>query len=544
MKIRDQLVLQLTDLIEPLDTFIALHLEKVSDVKNDPCYFLFLYLAFAYRTGHLFIEKKEDKIFPSLFNNDVIDALILEGFNELENYRHPNLVFDRDRLFLQKAYADFTSIDYHVKRLQKSIPRYRFDTIEHKLEELSKIEKLLPEQLLAIKQGCLHTLSSITGGPGTGKTHTAGFFLRMILENNTEKNYRIALCAPTGKAVHNLFKSLKRACSKFGNLDDLVDVKTIHGLLGKGFSRFRVDNNKAQYFDYDLIVVDESSMIDAHMMAEFLSKVADGTRVLFLGDPNQLPPVEPGDVFHYLLQDQNSHQKLTQCMRFDGTSLIQLSQSVCKKDIDTMRTYLQGNDDIHFYDYDGLSIEERKKLIREKIDQFLYRLCDELKKCKNPEEFFVALQRYRLLAPFRHGTLGCNNINEYALKMLGKLLPQKFRSYMPILVTKNDFELGVTNGEVGLLYMNDEKRKEVLFEDLKSSESFRSVPLSLLSEYEPAYCLSVHKSQGSEFENVFLLFPEESESFGARMLYTAITRAKKRIEILSSMTTLKNTIQA
>jgi len=257
-----------------------------------------------------------------------------------------------------------------------------------------------------------------------------------------------------------------------------------------------------------------------------------------------LPPVEPGDVFHYLLQDQNSHQKLTQCMRFDGTSLIQLSQSVCKKDIDTMHTYLQGNDDIHFYDYEGLCNEERKKFICEKIDQFLYRLCDELKKCKNPEEFFVALQRYRLLAPFRNGTLGCNNINEYALKMFRKLLPQKFRSYMPILVTKNDFELGVTNGEVGLLYMNDENRKEVLFEDLKSSESFRSIPLSLLSEFEPAYCLSVHKSQGSEFENVFLLFPEESESFGARMLYTAITRAKKKIEILSSMTTLKNTVLA
>lgn len=427
-----------------IDSLAAQMLSKSASVV-DP---FFLTLVTRYREGELFVTSCEPVA------------------------KCPYIVQQGERFYLEAAYRVSVELSELYNKFSNLPPALEVD--ETLLEA-----NLLPEQKSAIAAALQCSLSCIWGGPGTGKTYTAGWLVKLFLQQHPTA--RIALTAPTGKAAQNLLESIQKASPG----SDL-EAKTLHALLGLKQKRQRKEK-----LGYDLIIVDESSMIDAHLMVKLLSSVEDGARIVFLGDPNQLPPIEPGEPFVAFIKPSG---QLVTVKRQENNDIIDLAKCVLDGDADRALEYIDLRSDFNPESY---------------VKQFY--------SARTVEEFFASLSARRLLSPQR-----------FSCDLLNKQMKEASSSHLePIIITKNDYALGLTNGQVGII-----SHDTAYFEGM-------TIPKVLLSSYETAYCLSVHKSQGSEFGEVLLHLPEGSETFGRKMLYTAITRAKKKLIIYGSETTLR-----
>jgi exodeoxyribonuclease V alpha subunit len=235
----------------------------------------------------------------------------------------------------------------------------------------------------------------------------------------------------------------------------------------------------------DLVVVDEASMLDPLLMLHLFNAIGERTRLLLLGDPDQLPPVEGGSLFPELAHLFG--QRLTRSMRMGEGPLYDLSQAILK----------------------GEKVEsepiDSNTLIDRLVDLF-------------PEE---GQKKFRILCALRQGPIGVDAIN--------KALMDRYKgSAVPILITQNDPKQQLYNGTTGVLI-----RKVAYFDGLEP------IPVGKLPRYELAFCLSVHKSQGSEYDEVIAIFGEGSERFGREALYTAVTRAKKSVRLWIDPPTLE-----
>jgi exodeoxyribonuclease V alpha subunit len=431
------------EIFTPLDLFFAdLHRPK-SD--SERAYFAAV-MASA-REGHLCLEL--DQSTPSS---------VLEGASASSPYiRRVGPL-----CYLEKNYACETRILEHLKRLSQPVKPLDFAS-----------EGLTDEQARALKLALSNTLTIIEGGPGTGKTFLTAYLVRSI-------GASVALAAPTGKAAARLKQFNPQAfCG------------TLHALLGIKSDRDLA--RKSSFIQADLIIVDESSMIDAQLMAFFLSSLQPGQRVVFLGDGHQLPPVESGSLFGDLV-DLLPTAHLKQCLRSDRLEILQLAQNILA----------------------GQAAIPHRPL---------------------SEEFLIqqAVEKRTILSPLREGPFGVNSLNERIYNRLCHRLRPHQQLAVPILITRTDYEAELYNGEVGVLYRTLEKPLYAEFGE-------RKIPASALPPYEPGYVLSVHKSQGSEFDDVVVALPPGSEAFGREVLYTAVTRAKHSVVICSDPETLQKTI--
>jgi exodeoxyribonuclease V alpha subunit len=230
----------------------------------------------------------------------------------------------------------------------------------------------------------------------------------------------------------------------------------------------------------ELIVVDEGSMIDAPLMAKLMSAVRTGARLVLLGDKNQLPPVESGHLFADLATNPHNTIELKTCLRAELQEIVDLGEAVKNGKM------IPAGD-----------LPEVKSFIKMVME--------------NPSQ---------VLTPLRNGPYGSDHLNH----LLYLEHQRRGAETIPILIKVNDPLIGLYNGDTGLLI-----RKEgyALF------SNGRKFPEYLLPAYEYAYALSVHKSQGSEYDQVTVILPKGSEVFGREMLYTAITRAKKKISLMA-----------
>jgi exodeoxyribonuclease V alpha subunit len=230
----------------------------------------------------------------------------------------------------------------------------------------------------------------------------------------------------------------------------------------------------------DLVLIDEASMVDAEMMAALFGAIKDGARLVLLGDKDQLPPIESGHFFSDLAQDPDCVAELTTCLRTEIMEIVNLATKVKRGETIPYRP-----------------LPELKKLIHE-----------------------MAECNVKILTPLKRGLYGVDSLN----RLLYEEFKKRGEIKIPVMITVNDFSRGLYNGDIGILDLNEQKAY--------FSEN-RVFPENALPRYEYAYALSVHKSQGSEYEKVVVLLPEGSEIFGRQMLYTAITRAKKSLEVLA-----------
>jgi len=455
-------------------------------------------------------------------------------------------------LYLQRHWTYESRFLVNLRRLGAATPAVALDTqkVNQELARLEESGKLLPEQALAIKKACARSLTVISGGPGTGKTYTAGRLIKVCWEAippDERRRCRIALAAPTGKAAANLQASLRAAMAGREELAGLT-ATTLHTLLGVRGSEVKRQGGSGM-LAADIVVVDETSMVDARLMAYLFAAVKTGTRLILLGDRHQLPPVEPGALFSDLMQlpeacdSVGERVELTRCLRAEQQEIVTLAAMINAGDGDGVLGVLNsGAEAVSRVASDGdeRAVQRRLLALVEK------RFPSPSVVTSSDVELMTAFNRFRILSPLRRGPLGVETLNGLIAAMQSRKLSPEQPLLLPILVVSNDYDLQLFNGEVGVLvrrcsehtnnWCSCEKEDYALFPH--PDGGVRRLPAVILPKIELAFCLTVHKSQGSEFDELLLLMPKGSETFGREVLYTGVTRARKRLQVVASDSTL------
>jgi len=442
------------------------------------------------------------------------------------------------------------------------------------------IPKSLHEnQIKAINVANNNAFSIITGGPGTGKTYTVAQLVIALQQasegKGTEENIKfstdsasLALAAPTGKAAQRMQESLQAALDAADVKLQLQEAKTIHRLLGigrTGSPRYGADNPLGE----DIIIVDEASMLGVELANYLVSAVKPGARLILLGDANQLAAVDAGAVLADLCRIpllQPIHAELTESRRFSADSGIgKLAHQINNAKADTKAIWqlLKNDDALSFQSIHTAQTEEFKgnKLINslsgkngiseisENYRYYLKKVRDLLKipigkSVPDSVKTTIAsltktFNEFRVLSAGHSGEWGDHYINNYLTQWhLTELkLPLGQNTWFhgrPIMVLQNNYELGLFNGDIGfcLQTSDDKSRLEVFFEN-----KTQGIAVNLLNEelIATAYAMTIHKSQGSEFDHVAITFDNShTRLLSKELIYTAVTRAKKKVTIYST----------
>ena len=485
---------------------IALHLESISLQKQ-------------LRAVGL-VDISHEHIFSAL--QTLPDRLIDRNAQDM----HKLICLDKNYLYLQKYRAQENQILSSLLNL--------LENKKSLYEAPKQLSGLNLEQKQAVLLALTHSFSLIIGGPGTGKTFTAA---QIILQACTQKDSRILLTAPTGKAVAQLENSLQKILPSLS-----WQSGTLHSIL-----------NRAQKQNIpllaDIILIDESSMIDASLFAKLLPLIRTDSHVILIGDPNQLPPVESGSIFADLVEIAPLLQvpltKLEKVLRSDSAAILQFSQAICRSDTKKATQLLQ-TQKIQWIDLnDELSHEKIWDLCQEKIPPYSF------SSSPSPHQLIPYIDCFRLLSCMRQGLLGVDALNQFLLKKTYQSTPLHNLWAFPILIQRNSPDQDLYNGDSGLLVR--QKTTSVIDKQLKSADyalfynrqdkqEYRKIDALALPAFEAGYCLSVHKSQGSECDEIVIILPTGSSVFGREVLYTAVTRARKEVCLITSMQTLTETL--
>jgi exodeoxyribonuclease V alpha subunit len=427
-------------------------------------------------------------------------------------------------------------------------------------------------QRLAVLVAMLRPLAVITGGPGTGKTTTVAMMLNLLAEQFLERRrpLRVALAAPTGKAARRLQESISkvnksRLFQERGAGGALPEqVMTVHRLLGGGAgSSFRYDEKNS--LPYDLVVVDEASMLDLPMMAKLFRALRAETRLILLGDRHQLASVEPGSVLGDLCPPsalgsftREFSDRLKVCgvtiAPSPGTgklfgledSLVELRQShrfASASGIARLGAAVKAGDAVGAWevlaDPAAADVVWREVASPEVLEQSLSGLIAEGFRGlpeTDPDRALAANEHFRLLCALRQGPYGAEQMNARFERYLAGHVHQVAvgQNYpgRPVMVLRNDYDQMLYNGDVGIMLPDPDQAGELKAYFPDQAGGFRKFSPARLPSHQTVYAMTVHKSQGSEFERILLVLPDRHAPVVSReLLFTAITRARTRVEI-------------
>jgi exodeoxyribonuclease V alpha subunit len=571
-----------------IDYALAHYLLKGSPNGQEAVACFLCHLSMASRNGHLCIHIDDRDVFPepsllwqplndstcpALSEEDMkkLKAMIMEGAYQLSDHlvtdvslngspatplcRKENLFYFHRYWSYEKEFLKYFNL---LKGSKPSI-ECDFRRVYAQTQTFLNEKKLLQEQADVIIAACKNCLTLICGGPGTGKTYTAAYLIQTFwdsLSDPQKQQCEIALAAPTGKAASNLQKSLNRLLTSIENFKP-VKAKTLHSLLGiKRTKSFYKDENTC--LTADLILVDESSMIDVKMMVSLLAAIKPGARLILLGDQHQLPPVESGGLFADMIRSSESTSStsfkpvlLKTCLRAELKEIVEFANEVnCGEASKAVNRLIHPKESsgIVRLQLNETTVKGQLKSLVEQAAK-LYEYPQEIHSSP-PERWLEIFNSFRVLSPLRKGPFGVDEINAKIYSSLANKYKKYEKFFVPIMILSNDNRLELFNGEVGVLVKFNStentqnlNRKDFAIFPGNAEIPYRKLPAVLLPQFEYAYCLSVHKSQGSEFDHVLLLLPEGSEIFGREVLYTGITRARKKIELYCSEDTFTKTLQ-
>jgi exodeoxyribonuclease V alpha subunit len=503
----------------------------------------------------------------------------------------PFVLFN-ERLYFQRYFKYETSIIDKLKNLVSSEAqsmKERVCKLESKIDLIKtlatnydinglSVKEQVDWQLVAVLQALQNNFTIITGGPGTGKTTTLAKLLIVLFE--LEPDAKVALAAPTGKASMRMFESLKSSTLSFSDTTKLkiesLKPSTIHSLLGYKKDAVNFKYNANNPLPYDWIIVDEASMIDVPMFSKLLEALGDNCRIILLGDKDQLASVEAGSLLGDLCQTLPSlnmfsaelanwiNQFISDPSRNIQPEFIAHTNQLMAEHIIELkfshrfnsqgaigkvsRAVIEG-DVIRLKGLIGKSTENNVSFDFDYNEEVLSKFVEGYELYINEPEIGEALKKLnhiRVLVTVREGIRGLKAINKFIelyLSKKGLIKPEsEFYENRPIMITRNMYDHELFNGDTGIIRKDANGNLKAFFEDGKGGVKW--VLPAYLTYSETVFAMTIHKSQGSEFNKVMVVLPEgKSNALLTReLLYTGITRAKNHITIQGKQDIIDHTI--
>jgi len=596
-----------SNILAEIDWHLAEFFSRLAKTRDNNFFLTVALLSRYQRSGHLCLElealaakplshilETPDEIATCPALKDWHNVLTASGLVGDPGEEKPLVLDQHHRLYLQRYWQYENELTQQIlTRAQSDIKDIKLNKLQKYLENFFPNPKQLPDwQKLAAITALHKRLLIISGGPGTGKTTTVANILALLLLQAQPNQLAIGLTAPTGKAARRLQDAIREAKAKLAgtlNENDLLGqipdkASTIHRLLRVIPHRVDFYYHQKRLCPLDVLVVDEASMVDLPLLAKLLSAMPAHARIILLGDRDQLSSVESGFAFGDICDPEksahfsgtatgifkNSSAKnlpgispsprvlpLSDCIidlqenfRFKQDSGIrQLSHAVKAGDADKALQLLEKDSlkEILLKPISS-SAELKNAILANKFKGF--QDYSQAIKQTDPAAAFGNFNQLRVLCVLKRGPLGVSNVNEL---VENKLVTENFSRHpldqsvfagLAISVTRNNYALNLYNGDIGLILPDkslENKDLRIFFPD--EDKGFRRLHPQRLTDWEPAFALTVHKAQGSEFDEVILILPDKDSPVLTReLIYTAITRARKRVEIWGTAEVLRQAI--
>ena len=484
----------------------------------------------------------------------------------------PLILDAQNRLYLQRYWKYETELAAAILQLANE----KIPTVDP--QKLSAgLRRLFPEaaegkinwQLVAAFAAMRRRLCIISGGPGTGKTRTVVVVLALLLEQDPAM--RIGLAAPTGKAAARLQDALKNAKATLpcdpATKDRLpTEASTIHRLLGSIPDSANFRHHAENPLPFDAVVVDEASMVDLALMAKLVAAIPLSGRLILLGDKDQLASVEAGAVLadlcngveprrfsdefarefkvitgQTLPSESGTTSKLADCIvelrknyRFgDRSGIYRISHAVNEGNSEKALATLRESSNATGTQVSWKTLPPPAAL-KSALKPYVLSRYQAYLSAANPAEALAAFGRFRILCAVRNGPYGVENLNRLVEEILTEagLIHASGRFYAgrPVMVVRNDYNLKLFNGDIGFVCTNEAHEFRAYFAG--PEQTLREIMPLRLPAHETAYAMTVHKSQGSEFETVLLILPrDDSAVLTSELIYTGLTRASSGVEL-------------
>ena len=529
--------------------------------------------------GYTSIVRQKELLREPLVSNgsNKTPFILLDNQLYLERYfNYETIILNRIKAFIEREKTQTPGMLEALKQHTVFINGLFKNTIQESESKEQNINWPLAAAITAV----LNYFTIITGGPGTGKTTTVAKILSILF--TLKPDLKVALTAPTGKAAARMAESLKNASSFASELIrskfETLEPSTIHRLLGNIKNSPHFKHNAENTLNYDVVITDESSMIDVALFAKLLDAVGPNTKLILLGDKDQLASVEAGSLFGDLCQAQTKLNTFSEGRAELINSFIEnTTQEISDSYIDSISTHplfehiIELQRSHRFSDNKGIG-KFSKAIIHNKVDaikeffsnsdeqvlidtNYSEKIFDNFiagyEEFINEKDTSIALKkmnRLRVLCAVREGERGLYAIN----KKIEKYLQQKklihltgdFYVNRPIMVTGNNKELQLFNGDIGIIRPDEKGVLKAWFETGKGE--VRAVLPGYISNAETVYAMTIHKSQGSEFDQVLVSLPkgDDIQILTRELLYTAVTRAKQKVIVQGSEALILQTSSA
>ena len=472
------------------------------------------------------------------------ELLLIQEFEEILQGDLIPIVLEHNRLYLHRYWFYETRLVLQIKNLLSCSPSNHNDLEPILHQYFTQFTTETDWQKEAAIKAASHSFCIISGGPGTGKTTTVVKILALLLELEAKENrtLHIALTASTGKAAMQLQESINSSkatlpCANLIKKQIPETACTLHRLLGSNFYSPYFIHDSSNPLSYDLVIVDEASMVDLALISKLFDALKPNSKLILLGDKDQLSSVESGSVLADMtaaLPEQTVELKTS--YRFHK-EIKALSDAVNVQSPDIAWKMLKDGHQIKLLE---------NNLINYAIEKYTNYLLL-IKNNENLQVIFSEFNKFQILCANRYGEHGSIDINN---RIEDKLSGQKkihssngWYHGRPIMVTQNNTGMQLFNGDIGIcLYSHDSKNLAVFF--LRPGNNIKKFLPSRIPPHETIFAMTIHKSQGSEFDECLCVLPDIINStLSKELIYTAITRSKTKLVLRSSYSIFSAALQ-